>query len=228
MADLFAAEEVASTRDYPREYGAASIADQLAALRRTFAALKGSAAEPAAALPAGSEAWFVVPRWHALAATYNDALDVVLQRLARQRPISFARASRLGPAFLRRSERTRDMLDARHRDSSSDVVVLPAQFGLRHRGRSVRRVRELLGQDEFGLGAFEVGCMLLVHPARMARSDQLYVDCAGDEYSASDEQQFSEAPYFRVLDARLGFGTSWNGYVDPYFGSATGFTVSPR
>lgn len=224
MSDQFAEEETPSQREYPPEYRVAPIAEQLAALRRAFPALKGSPTELTATLPAGADAWFVIPQWRSLAATYNAALELVLQHLAQQRPVSFARAERLGPAYLRRQPRTAAMLDQGRGNDGSDVVVMGAQFGMRHRGRSVRRVRAVLADHEFGLGAFEVGCMLLTHPSRMVRDAQLYVDCAGDEYSASDEQQFSEVPFFRVLDQRLGFGTSWIGYVDPYFGSATGFT----
>jgi hypothetical protein len=107
--------------------------------------------------------------------------------------------------------------------ASSDLVLLPAQCGRRHRGRSIRHARERYTENEFGLGVFAVVCLLLTHPERLSRPDQLYVDCGGDEYTASDERQFSEAPYFRFLDGTVGFGTSWIGYVDPYFGSASAF-----
>jgi len=48
-----------------------------------------------------------------------------------------------------------------------DILVVPAQFGLRHRGRSVRRVREVMNANEFGLGVFAIGIMLLTHPERL-------------------------------------------------------------
>lgn len=176
-----------------------------------------------AALPPGAEGWFVMPDWRRTAGTYNAAVGDALAALARARDTSLSRVDRLGPDRLRQHERTAALAARLTPPPGTDFIVVAAQFGMRHRGRSIRHARELFDAGEFGLGAFAVACMLLTHPERLSQSDQLYVDCAGDEYSASDERQFSEAPYFRFLDGRVGFGTSWIGYADPYFGSATAF-----
>ena len=223
----FAAEETPSTRGYPPEYRVKAIEDQASMLRQLFPRLAGDAAATGALvsgapLPAGAEGWFLVPRWQALASTYNAAVDDVLATIARTRPASLWRSERLGRDRLRQQERTFAMME-KMGGGLADLIPLAAQFGLRHRGRSIRHARESFAEREFGLGIFAVGCMLLTHPERLRQAEQLYVDCAGDEYSASDEQQFSEAPFFRVIDGRVGFGTSWIGYVDPYFGSATAF-----
>src|SRR5262249_37826758 len=138
------------------------------------------------ALPAGAEAWFIIPDWRRVAANYNSALTEVLAVLARLRDTSLSRLDRLGPDRLRQHERTAALSARLTRLPGTDFIAIAAQFGVRHRGRSIRHARELFEAGEFGLGAFAVASMLLTHPERLSQSDQLYVDCAGDEYSASD------------------------------------------
>lgn len=223
---LYAAEEAANPRAYPPVYRPVPVAGQLARLRTLFPGLQVGSPTVPAALPAGAEAWFVVPEWRRVAPLYNTALQDALAVLARVRETSLSRVDRLGPDRLRQAERSVAMGAALTPAPGSDFLVVAAQFGARHAGHSIRHARERFAANEFGLGAFALACMLLTHPDRLAQADQLYVDGAGDEYSASDEAQYSEAPYFRFLDGRVGFGTSWIGFADPYFGSASAFTLS--
>lgn len=222
---LFAAEEAASPRRYPAVYHPKSVTEQIARLAPLFPRLRAGALLPPPNLPAGAEGWFVFPDWRRLAPNYNAALGETLAILARVRETSLSRIDRLGPDRLRQSERAVALGATFEPASGSDFLVLPAQFGARHAGHSIRHAREMFTANEFGLGALALACMLLTHPERLAQADQLYVDGAGDEYSASDEAQYSEAPFFRVLDGRVGFGTSWIGFADPYFGSASAFTL---
>jgi hypothetical protein len=105
-----------------------------------------------------------------------------------------------------------------------DILVVVAQFGLRHRGRSVRRAREVMPKGtEFGLGAFEVGCMILTHPERLADYDDLWIDCAGNEYAPGGDGDFSSAPYFFFYDGKVGFGAGWGGGASESYGSASAF-----
>lgn len=219
----FAGEEVQSQRGYPPGYRVKPLDEQAAVLRRLFPQLTAGTPASLSRLPDGAEGWFVVPAWRKVAASYNGAAVQALDVLAKTRAASLTRRDRLDAAFFRPHARTVDMFLRVPPSPMGDLMVFPAQFGARHRGRSIRRARETFVPTEFGLGLFAVTCMLLTHPERLTRIDQLYVDCAGDEYSASDEQQFSEAPYFRYLDGRVAFGTSWIGYADPYFGSASAF-----
>jgi len=220
---LYASEEAANPRRYPAAYRAKPIAEQLATLAILFPRLRAGVVPAPASLPAGAEAWFVLPDWRRLAPLYNTALSEVLGVLARTRDTSLARLDRLGPDRLRQAERTIALGAALDPGPDLDYVVVAAQFGARHAGHSIRHAREMFAANEFGLGAFALSCLLMTHPDRLTQPDQLYVDGAGDEYSASDEAQYSEAPFFRFLDGRVGFGTSWIGYADPFFGSASAF-----
>ena len=218
----FSGEESPSSRSYPAEYRLNPLDQQISTLGTVFPRLADVATATGSTLPAGAEGWFAVPRWEALAPTYNEAVGLVLAALTGTRDTSLWRIDRLGPDHLRQHERTRAKFASVH-TGETPIIAVAAQFGLRHRGRSIRHARERFEAREYGLGVFAIACMLLTHPERLRQANQLYVDCAGDEYSASDEEQFSEAPFFRFIDGRVGFGTSWIGYVDPYFGSASTF-----
>jgi hypothetical protein len=102
-----------------------------------------------------------------------------------------------------------------------DILVVAAQFGLRHRGRSTRRAREVMNASEFGLGAFAIGIMLLTHPERLMNYDDLWIDCAGDDYSCDADGLFGNAPYFGFGDDGVGFGTSDVASADGSYGSAS-------
>ncbi|MBU0624750.1 hypothetical protein KKF05_00220 [Patescibacteria group bacterium] len=104
-----------------------------------------------------------------------------------------------------------------------DILVVPAQFGLRHRGRSVRRAREVFMANEFGLGAFAIGIMLLTHPEREVQWEQLHVDCAGDEFAPEAGGGFSGAPLFRFSGGGVGFSARWFDDAYEFCGSASAF-----
>jgi membrane-associated PAP2 superfamily phosphatase len=148
-------------------------------------------------LPGGAEAWFAIPRWQALAPSYNEALEMVLNVVGKQRKLSNRVMDKLGPDFLRQSERSlcaREIL--LQQQSGNDVTVVAAQAGMLHRGCSARRARVVMRGNEFGLGAFSFACMLLTHPERLSSLDALMVDCCGDEYSLRGDRVFDRVPLF--------------------------------
>jgi hypothetical protein len=93
---------------------------------------------------------------------------------------------------------------------------------MRHRGKSVRRARETFSGNEFGLGAFAMGCMVLFHPEHYVKWEQLHTDCAGDEFDPDADGAFSMAPLFNFGD-ELAFDACDVSGARPYFGSVSGF-----
>src|SRR5688572_7955801 len=224
--DRFAGEEVGSGYGYPSGYQPRSIADQIARLRELFPGLGSANAQLANYYPvAGSGGYFAIPRWEKVAPTYNAAIEKVLAILSQARNGRFYnyREGELGPKRLRQHERLVTMgKELEDQETAHDILIVPAQFGLRHRGRSVRRTREMFRSTEFGLGAYEVGVMLLTHPERLQDRDDLWIDCAGDEYDdPRDDDRFSSAPYFGFESGRVRFGVRWGGLAHDRFGSAT-------
>ncbi|MDD5437978.1 MAG: hypothetical protein PHC70_02425 [Patescibacteria group bacterium] len=105
----------------------------------------------------------------------------------------------------------------------SDLLLVPAQFGLRHRGRSVRRVREIYLANEFGLGIFATCIMLLTDPERLEKYNDLWINCAGDEYKPWGRRVWCHAPGWRYYSGCIQCCTGLDHEPRPFYGSATAF-----
>ena len=223
----FAHEEVASSYGYRSGYAPKPISEQVNRLRELFPELGTAdialASQP---LPERAEGWFAVPRWEKIAPTYNKAIEKILAKLSETRNGKFSnfRHGRLGPQYLRQHERTVAMWKKLGKQQAGqDILVVAAQFGLEHRGRSVRRAREMFNEREFGLSAFAVGIMLLTHPERLRHDDDLWIDSAGDEYARYGDGGFSDAPIFNFDDGEVEFNLRWFAYARERYGSASAF-----
>lgn len=207
--NMYADEEVPSSYGYLSGYKPRPVAEQMATLKSIFPQLK-SFDESAAAkeLLAGPEGNFLIPRWQEIAPTYGEAVELVLAALKKSRNGKFSnyRENQLGPDRLRESAKKADMFQKLGDEQKGhDVLVVQAQFGIKRRGKSVRRARIVMGGNECGLGAFEIGIMLLTHPDRLARYHDLCIDCAGDKYAPHANRVFLYAPHFNYISGRLGF-----------------------
>ena len=226
VSNQFADEEVQSSYAYPKGYKVKGITEQTNILRQLFPGI-GFADEKIAGqtLPPNAEGWFAIPKWQTLAPTYGEAVEKVLAMIASKRKFYNYRDGQLGAEYLRQHAKTVKMFQKLGDEQKDfDILVVPAQFGLRHKGRSVRRAREVFTVNEFGLGAFAIGIMILTHPEREVQWEQLHVDCAGDEFTPGGDGDFVDAPYFFYwCDGGLDFYTGWAYVVDGQFGSASGF-----
>lgn len=225
VSDKFKDEEVDSDRSYPSLYRARFIDDQVSELRKIFPVL-GSSRESIArcSLPGGAEAWFAIPRWQALAPTYNEAVEMMIDALGSRRRFSNRLAGRLGPEHLRQTERSKlaeSILACQQ--PGSDILVVAAQAGMLHRGSSARRTRVAMASNEFGLGVFAFCSMLLTHPERLSACETLMVDCGGDEYAVSAKSSFDRVPLFdHDLDG-IEFSIFYTDRARDLWGTPTGF-----
>lgn len=233
--DRFVDEERASTYTYPPEYkGPKLIGDQIDILRTQWPSLNPDSAWkyakevlPGLSNPLGAEGSFCNIRPNFFNNSYNDGVVEVLAAIASKRRFHNYRALALGPEYLRQHARTTAMLDQIGQQQKGDILIIPSQFGLRHRGRSVRRAREVIAVNpvEFGSCPFMVGSMALTHPERYVRWGQLHTDCPGGEYSPDADGTFSVAPFFDCSDirVRLYFGASRIDVASDDYGSVSGF-----
>lgn len=181
-------------------------------------------------LPHGMERWTLVPRWQVLAKTYGEAVEKMLAAIDKDRRGKFQnyRKGALGPDRLRQMQKTIgdwDKIAAQQADC--DILIVPVQLGLKHRGKSVRRARVTFVNGEFGLGAFAVGITILTHPERLMNYDDLWVDCSGDEYDDPDSDvRWYCYPYFNFHGGEVKFNADRLAIADEYYGSASG--VSPQ
>lgn len=181
-------------------------------------------------VPDGAEGLFAIPRWQSIAPTYGEAVQKVLSALSKAYGGNFHnyREGQLGPDQFRQSAKSVAFWEQVGEEQKGfDIPLVPAQFGIRHRGRSVRRARKVMQANECGLGAFAIGIMLLTHEDRLKHYDDLWIDCAGDEFHDPElsDAPFDRAPHFEFIDNRLQFGTEWSGDARDVYGSASGWSV---
>lgn len=224
---FFANEEVKSNYGYPEGYAVKPIAEQIITLSKHFPGLDASSAlglsKDLPVLPQGAERWFAVPRFEKVAKVYNDAVEQILDVIATTRPFHNYRKGALGPKHLHPSDRMVEAVRMIGERQKGDVLLIPGQFGLLHRGRSTRRTRIVYAPNEFGFGAFIGGVMLLTHPERFVQWAQLHVDLPGDEYSPVAGGQFGHAPCLYFDDGKVRFGADGVSFALGFFGAASGF-----
>ena len=225
ISDKYKDEETGSNREYPPTYRVRPIEAQVTALRKFFPKL-GSCQERIARrpLPEGAEGWFAVPRWQALGATYQEAVEQALEKIAQQRKFANRLQGKLCEAYLRpmeRSERAMALLTAQQ--LGNDILVAAVQAGRLHRGCSARRTRVIMQGNEFGLGVFAFACLLLTHPERLSSGDALMVDCGGDEYSLGADGIYDRVPLFDYDLSGLQFSVFYNDRSRNLWGSPSGF-----
>jgi hypothetical protein len=225
VSNKYRDEEVGSDRIYPPAYYARPVEAQVTELRRCFPTL-GACNERLSRKPLleGAEDWIAIPRWQALASSYNEAVEMILDVLAAKRRFSNRLIGKLSEKYLRQSERTRlaESILA-EQQPGCDILVVPAQAGLLHRGCSARRTRALLEPNEFALGAFAFAAMLLTHPERLSVRDTLMVDCGGDEYSAHGDYTFDRVPLFDYDLGGIEFSMFYEDRARNLWGTPTGF-----
>lgn len=217
LQNRYTDEEVASSYAYPNGYSVKPIAEQIETLAKLFG-LDGKKAlafaENLPELPEGAEGWFAIPKWQTVANTYGEAVEKMLAFIGKSRKFKNWREGRLGKQYLRQSQISEQVFAKLCEEQDGDILIIPAQFGLRHRGRSTRRARVVFTESEFGLGSFAVGCMLLTHPQREQVWEQLHIDCSGDEYAPDGDGGFVYAPIFDGDDGKLHFNTDWTNNAD--------------
>lgn len=225
VSEKYKNEETVSRREYPSNYKVRPIEAQVTKLRELFPQL-GTCMEKLGhkELPDGAEAWFAIPRWQALAPSYNLAVEMVLKVLASKRRFDNRVLGKLGPEYLRQSERSKlaERILAQQQPGA-DILVVAAQAGLLHRGCSARRSRVVMAGNEFGLGAFSLGCILLTHPERLSHADTLMIDCGGDEYSLRGDEVFDRVPLYDYDITGIEFSIFYEDRARNLWGTPSGF-----
>jgi hypothetical protein len=238
-ANRFVSEKVKSSYGYLSGYKpkGEDLDRQIAALKDLFPGLGDPDAEylqqvksGAVKVPRLGEKFFAIPNWvkkpELFGVTYGEALQKVLDLIKKTHDGKFVnhREGKLGPEYLRQSVCTTQFWNKlSEAQGNPDILIVAAQFGIRHRGKSVRRAREVFVGNEFGLGALAIGIMILTHPNRLAHYDDLWIDCAGDEYSPGADGDFYCAPCLRFNGGLIRFGASRVGDYSVGCGSASGF-----
>ncbi len=156
------------------------------------------------------------------ATAYCSSVQLLLGKISKSRSFYNYRDGQIDPAHLWRTERTIEMLDRLiEMQGGSDIIVLPIQLGLRHRGRSVLRARECFEAQEFGAGSLEASTITLTHPERFVRWEQLHMDLPGDDFSSEADGQADKAPYLNFNDGKVKFNAFRVDNPYEYYGSVS-------
>lgn len=233
VPNQYADEEVESNYGYFSGYSKpTAISDQIDILRHYWPNLNPDGAlryygetYPTLQFPEWVEGPFAIVCPGFFSDKYGEELQEVLKALTTARKgklQNYLSESQFAPEYLRQSVRTSAKLRLlSEQQSDNDILLLPAQFGIRHRGRSVRRGREVYVASEFGNGSKDIGTMILTNPIRLQHLDDLWIDCGGDEFSPEADGDFGYAPCFYFYDGEVEFGTDWVGNARAYFGTSS-------
>ncbi len=224
-------EEVRSGYKYPGDFKPKDIREQVAILKKYFPHVKeGPVLEyienilPTLILPEGAEGWFAILNTTSAGDNYGHAVEAILNAISSTRHFQNYREGKLGQDYLRQTPEAEAAYNRiRNEQNLNDILIIPLQLGLRHRGRSSRRARLLIedNKNEFTVGAFTVGCVILTHPEREVYWDQLHMHCSGDEYVHND---FSGTPLFDFR-GKVRFDIYWDGCPIRNYGSVSGFLL---
>lgn len=238
VSTQYASEETSSTYTYPKEYkGPKPIVDQIKVIAKIFGLDSSQALEFAKNLPDLKSfvpesvlpwvGWFAIPSVDALANRFFPEVVDPAERYCRAILLTheklgvsrmFRNYREIDAKHLRMHVRTANALTIIQERQKGGILIMAAQLGMGHRGRSTRRAREVFVVNEFGLGSV-MGCSIaLTHPERFVRSTELDMDLPGDEFSPD-----GSAPVLGFSVDRLRFGAGACVGVSDYFGSASGF-----
>lgn len=184
--ELFFESDRSNSIKYPSGYEIKPIKEQIRIIQDFFPKVKTIDEDfILRRFPYSAESWFVVPRWQIVDKTYSKAVQVVMDFIKKKSRNKFYNwcecQSKSWTKNITRSKNTEEKLNIlAKQQKDSDALIIPAQFGYYHRNRNLKRASEVFLVDEFALGIFEIGCMILTHPKRF-NDNCLWVDCA-DEY----------------------------------------------
>lgn len=175
-------------------------------------------------LPPKAEGWLAIPRWQNIANSYSKAVKEVLDKIKLSRNGKFHDHCEKKVSYRLYPKQLPDSSAAFERIGKAqegyDILVVPAQFGDHYKGRSVLEVRARMDKNEFGLGAFAVGIMILTHPERLTNDKDPWIDCPGDRF-----ESVIWFPRFGFFGQAARFGFGWANVCHNDCGSASGFVL---
>jgi len=172
--------------------------------------------------PEGMEGPFAFVYSPALGENYEKAMVAILDEVKKVHPTFFNYIKdKMESKYHRETAHKHDSVEALHDIIGCDILVSWGQLGLQFAGHSSRCARVKMEQDEFGAGVVEGGSVIITHPKRLVRYDQLHMDLSGDERSPGGGDSFGYAPYLCPHDDKVGLHSNWTGYAYRQWGSVS-------
>jgi len=180
-------------------------------------------------LPNHVQGFYALPKWHMVADTYQNAVEVIHSAISESRKgnfINHCKGEHISGVFQEAYHNICGLEKLYIKQKGFGVMVVPAQLGELYRGQSVDVAEELFSktEDEFGLNAFDVGVILLTHPELLQNEKDLWIDCPGD-ISSGDCYEKKHTTSYRFGDGKLLFVANESGASHRNYGSATAFDL---
>jgi hypothetical protein len=186
-------------------------------------------------VPQGSEGYFAVVFDQTMVTHYEEDPNIdqsvpvtrVLEALYKQRNgrVVNYRNNELDRTHYRRSKKSAEKMRKlwESQGSPSGILLIPAQLGIEHAGKSVLRARVVIRGSEFPLDAYEVLQIVLTHENRLQHYDDPWISLPGSEYSPGADGVFGCALCVEFHGGFLKFDYDDVGNSYGRSGSASGF-----
>lgn len=189
-------------------------------------------------LPRVAEGWFAVlsdeiadvhfPHIQASEDKYCASISYVFEKIGLSRSFFNQRDGLIISQNIKRLDHTREGEAVLSKAQHGPIRIIAAQLGLRHRGRSSDKVREITSahpdQGEYGLNILMGASIALTHPCRFSSPNELTMDLPGDNFFDRRAGSQNLVPYLQLQSGGpLKFGTACSDFVLPGSGSATFF-----
>lgn len=184
--------------------------------------------------PQGSEGYFAVVFDQTMVTHFEEdpsvdqsgPVTLALNALSKQREgrLQNYRRGGIGPQHYRRNKRSAEKMKQlwESQGCPTGIILIPAQLGIEHRGKSVLRARVVIRGSEFPLDSFEIIQMLLTHENRLKHRNELLLDLPGAEYSPGADGVFDCTLCLEFCGDEVWFGSRNADDADSCCGSVSG------
>ena len=220
--------------NYPKNYQVKNIEDQIQLISSVFGLYPTYAkifAKNLKKLTKGPEAYFSIPKISAVAGKYfpeiknekekyYNVTNFILSLLADSLGLSLENKEEILKKCSM-SKKTSEKLLELESIQEGDILIIPAQFGKLHAGKTTDEAISTFADNEFGLDIYILGCMLLTHP-ELISSFKESMFCMGNEY---DSPNLPGVPVFYLNEKnKLDLSITFRSLSSLCYLNPTGFT----
>jgi len=139
-------------------------------------------------------------RWESIAKNYPAALKMMIEAFKRNFEVHLE-------VDLKKVEREEII------ETKQDVFWGKVNFFENFSAQTVKKIVKKAKKENFSLGIFEVGCLILTHSERFSKS--IGFNCIGDRYQEKGLMRASVVyhPWIYVSDNQIRIGFEWEGVV---------------
>lgn len=208
---------------------AKSIESQIKILRQTFSLTGHFNSEMLATIDkdkldcnTDSDGWFAIPHWSQIGMTYHEAVMKVFEVLSNLKERKGAYIAYESSLLVKETEEKTAVMEKLFHQQETKNVIIQAQLGKQHRGRSARRMNAVMSPIEFPLGIYEIGIILLTHTDRlMLVDDDIHILCSGSINHGDSAQVMNVGCY----EGQFRLQSQNNSFFEKNTGVASGFLM---